>query len=90
MVVKSKEVDTHVEYFMELFQALDEYKLKLNPEKCVFVVKAGKFLGFMLTQIGIKMNPEKCMTIINMRSLTYVKVVQQLIGRLASLSRFIP
>lgn len=36
------------------------------------------------------MNSEKCATIINMRSLTSVKEVQPLTGRLTSLSRFIP
>jgi len=49
MVVKSVKADSHVQDWKELFQALDKYKLKLNPEKCVFGVKAGKFLGFMLT-----------------------------------------
>jgi len=36
------------------------------------------------------MNPEKCATILNMRSPMSVKEVQQLLGRMASLSRFIP
>jgi len=49
MMVKSKEEGSHVEDLKELFLALDKYKLKLNPGKCVFGVKAGKFLGFMLT-----------------------------------------
>jgi len=42
--------------------------LKLNLEKCVFGVRARKFLGFILTQRRIEMNPEKCEAIINMRS----------------------
>lgn len=44
----------------------------------------------MLTQRGFEMNPEKCAVIINMRSPTSVKEVQQLTGRMASVSRFIP
>jgi len=90
MVVKSTEASNHVQDLKELFQALDKYKLKLNPEKCVFGVKTGKFLGFMLTQRGIEMNPEKCDVILNMQSPTSVKEVQQLAGRMTSLSRFIP
>jgi len=54
MVVKYVKADSHVRDLRELFQALDKYKLKLNPEKCVFRVKARKFLGFMLTQRGIE------------------------------------
>jgi len=63
--------------------------LKLNPEKCVFGVEAGKFPGFLLTERGIEANPEKCAAIINMRSPISVKEVQQLTGRMAALSRFV-
>jgi len=89
MVVTSKEKDQHVVDLEELFTTIAKYDLKLNPEKCVFRVEAGKFLGFLLTERGIEANPEKCATIIAMRSPTSVKEVQQLIGRMAALSRFL-
>ena len=63
--------------------------MRLNPAKCTFAVEAGKFLGFMLTQRGIETNPDKCRAILDMKSLTYVKEVQQLNGRLAALYRFL-
>jgi len=63
--------------------------LKLNPEKSVFEVERGKFLGFLLTERGIEANPEKCATIIVVRSSTSVKEVQQLMGRMTALSRFV-
>jgi len=47
----------------------------LNPEKCVFGVEAGKFLGFLLTERGIEANLEKCATIIAVRSPISVKEV---------------
>ncbi|MCI55802.1 hypothetical protein A2U01_0077053, partial [Trifolium medium] len=43
----------------------------------------------MLTSRGIEANPEKCQAIIDMRSPTSVKEVQQLTGRIAALSRFL-
>ncbi|GAU43891.1 hypothetical protein TSUD_399390 [Trifolium subterraneum] len=61
----------------------------LNPAKCSFGVQSGKFLGFLLTHRGIEANPDKCQAIINMRSPTSVKEVQQLTGRIAALSRFL-
>jgi len=73
----------------ELFATIAKYHLKLNPEKCVFGVEAGKFLGFLLTERGIEANPEKCATILAMRSPTSVKEVQQLTGRMSTLSRFV-
>jgi len=73
----------------ELFTTIAKYRLKLNPEKCVFGVEAGKFLGFLLTKRGIEANPEKCVAIINMRSPISMKEVQQLTGRMVALSRFV-
>jgi len=73
----------------ELFATIAKYRIKLNPEKCVFRVEAGKFLGFMLTGRGIEANPDKCAAIIAMRSPTSVKEVQQLTRRMAALSRFV-
>jgi len=89
MVVTSHERGQHATDLEELFVTISKYRLKLNPEKCVFGVEAGKFLGFMLTERGIEANPDKCAAIISMRSLTSVKEVQQLTGRMAALSRFV-
>ena len=83
MVVTSREKDQHVANLEELFTTITKYKLKLNPEKFVFGVEGGKFLGFLLTERGIEANPEKCATIIAMRSPTSMKEVQQLTGRMA-------
>jgi len=66
-----------------------KYRLKLNPEKCMFGVEASKFLGFLLIKRGIEANPEKCAAVIAMRSPISVKEVQQLTGRMAALSKFV-
>ncbi|XP_068487084.1 uncharacterized protein [Phaseolus vulgaris] len=89
MVVTSLEKTKHVADLEELFVTIVRYKLKLNPEKCVFGVEAGKFLGFLLSERGIKANPEKCAAILAMRSPATVKEVQQLTGRMAVLSQFV-
>jgi len=89
MVVTSQERGQHVFDLEELFATIAKYRLKLNPEKCVFGVEAGKFLGFLLTEHGIEANPAKFARILAMRSLTSVKEMQQLTGRMAALSRFV-
>jgi len=89
MVVTSQQKEQHVTDLEELFTTIAKYRLKLNLEKCVFGVEAGKFLGFLLTERGIETNPEKCVAIIAMRSLISVKEVQQLTGRMVALSRFV-
>jgi len=75
IVVTSQQKEQHVADLEELFTTIAKYRLKLNPEKCVFRVKAGKFLGFLLTERGIEANPEKCAAIIAMRSPISVKEV---------------
>ncbi|XP_010679433.1 uncharacterized protein LOC104894800 [Beta vulgaris subsp. vulgaris] len=62
--------------------------MKLNPKKCVFGVKAGKFLGFLVSKRGIDSNPEKIQAIITLPEPS-VKDIQSLTGRTASLTRFI-
>jgi len=89
MMVTSQERDQHVADLDELFDTIAKYGLKLNPEKCVFGVEAGKFLGFLLTERGIEANPEKCAAILAMRSPISVKEVQQLTRRMTALSRFV-
>jgi len=89
MVVTSQVKDQHVNDLEELFTTIAKYRLKLNPEKCVFGVEAGKFLGFLFTDRGMEANPEKCVAILAMRSPISVKEVQQLIGRMTTLSRFV-
>jgi len=88
MVVTSEEKDQRIVDLEELSTMIVKYNKKLNPEKCVFRVGAGKFLGFLLTEKGIEANPDKWATIIGMRSPVSVKEVQQLIGRMTSLSLF--
>ena len=55
----------------------------------MFGVPAGKLLGYMVSARGIEANPEKVQAIAKMQEPTNIKGVQQLIGRLAALSRFV-
>jgi hypothetical protein len=63
--------------------------LKLNPEKCVFGVKKGKFLGCLVSTKGIEANPNKIKAILRMEPPNTKKGAQRLTGRLTSLNRFI-
>jgi len=90
MVVKSPSHHQHAQDLSAVFSALRQYNHRLNPDKCIFSVDHGKFFGFMLTQHGIEANPKKCNAIIEMRCPTSVKKVQHLIGRLTTISRFLP
>ena len=57
MLVKFKERPDHTKHLQETFELLHTYGMKLNPQKYAFGVSSGKFLGFMVTQMGIEANP---------------------------------
>ena len=89
MLVKSKQRPNHATHLQQGFDLLREYGMKLNPLKCAFGVKAGKFLGFMVTQRGIEANPAQLKAILQSPALSSKKGIQRLTGRLAALGRFI-
>ncbi|XP_057756045.1 uncharacterized protein LOC130975243 [Arachis stenosperma] len=90
MVAKTPAQGSHCDDLVEIFKQFRAYNMRLNPDKYAFGVQGGKFLGFMLTSRGIEANPEKCKAVLNMTSPKTVKEVQQLAGRIAALSRFLP
>ena len=89
LVVKSVLGSTLLDDLKETFANLRAYQIKLNPEKCVFGVPAGKLLGFLVSERGIECNPEKIAAIERMGKPRNLKDVQKFTGCLASLSRFL-
>ena len=47
--------------------------MKLNPAKCAFGVTAGKFLGFIVNNLGIEANPDKIKVVLDMLPPSNVK-----------------
>ncbi|XP_075486336.1 uncharacterized protein LOC142525939 [Primulina tabacum] len=89
ILIKTREMSCFIDDLTETFATLEKYEIKLNPAKCVFGVKSGKFMGFMVTDRGIEVNPEKIKAVIDMPSPQSTRDVQKLTGRIAALSRFI-
>ena len=63
--------------------------MKLNPLKCAFRVSVDRFLSFMVTRRGIEDNPAKLKAILQSPAPSSKKGIQQLIGWLVALGRFI-
>ncbi|XP_073153444.1 uncharacterized protein [Henckelia pumila] len=89
MLVKSTQTSNHLKDLGECFSILRKYRMKLNPNKCTFGIRGGKFLGYMVSERGIEANPEKIKAILNINPPKSVKGIQELTGRLAALNRFI-
>jgi hypothetical protein len=89
IIAKSTKQEHHVADLQETFANFRRAGLKLNPEKCVFGVKKGKFLGCLVSTKGIEANPSKIEAILRMEPPKSQKGAQMLTGRLTSLNRFI-
>ncbi|CAL2266546.1 unnamed protein product [Prunus armeniaca] len=79
ILVKSKTANRHLHNLSLMFDILKKYNTLLNPNKCVFGVSSGKFLGFMISQRGIEANLEKIKALLDIQFLT---------GRVTAIARF--
>nr|ABA91954.2 retrotransposon protein, putative, unclassified [Oryza sativa Japonica Group] len=89
LVVKTRNQEMLLSDLAETFESLRSARIKLNPDKCVFGVPAGKLLGFLVSARGIEANPEKIRAIERMRPPSKLRDVQCVTGCMAALSRFI-
>ncbi|GKB49707.1 reverse transcriptase domain-containing protein [Tanacetum coccineum] len=89
LVIKRRtedEIDRDIE---ETFKTLREINMKLNPKKCTFGVEKGIFLGYKVNTRGLKVCPDKVDAVLSLPSPKFLKDVQKLNGKLASLNRFL-
>ena len=59
VVIKTRHVESLIDDLRVTFDNLRTYDIKLNPEKCVFGIPAGKLLGFIISNRGIEENLAK-------------------------------
>jgi hypothetical protein len=80
IIVKIKSRTSLLDNLSIAFDRLRSTRMKLNPNKCVFGVYAGKLLGFLVSHRGIEANPEKIKVIEVMRPPNHIRDVQKLTG----------
>lgn len=59
LLIKSRTVGTFIKYFKKVFRVLQDSRMTLNMEKCVFGVKFRKFFEYMISPRGIEANFDK-------------------------------
>jgi hypothetical protein len=85
VVIKTENSENFIEHLQLVLNSLRRYRWKLNPEKCVFEVPAGKLLGFIISHRGIYANPEKIEAAMRMEMPRSQKKVQRLTRCMAKL-----
>ena len=57
----------HHPYHLRLvFERCRHYAVRLNPHKCIFCVKSGRLLGFIVSKEGIRVDPLKVEAILQL------------------------
>jgi hypothetical protein len=83
-----KRVD-HVTHLQHVFKTCHYYRIRLNPHKCIFCVKSGHLLGFLVSKTGIMVDPLKVEAILQLPPLCTIRQLQGLQGKVNFLRRFI-
>ncbi|CAN6719462.1 unnamed protein product [Malus baccata var. baccata] len=89
IVVKSKMEEQHLIDLRQALTRMRVHKLKMNPKKCAFGVRAGNFLGFLVHQRGVEVDKNKARAIMESSSPTNKVQLQRLLGKINFLRRFI-
>ena len=89
MIARSQIEEEHLDHLQKLFERLKKYKLRLNPNKCMFGVRSGKLLGFVFSNKGIEVDPAKVKEIQEMHAPRTEKEVRGILGHLNYIAKFI-
>jgi hypothetical protein len=89
VVVKSTSTGGHSEDLRKVLERTRRFRLKMNPKKCAFGVSAGQFLGFLVHERGIEIGLKSQDVVRTMVPLTTKRELQQLIGKINFVKRFI-
>ncbi|KAI5336557.1 hypothetical protein L3X38_015825 [Prunus dulcis] len=89
MLVKGPKHADHMKNLTKAFSLLRQYRMKLNLSKSTFGVSSGRFLVYLVTQLGIEAPLRQIKVILEMKSSFTVKETQSLTGRATSLNKFL-
>jgi hypothetical protein len=89
VVVKSASVEGHLGDLRRVLERTRKFGLRMNPKMCAFGVSAGQFLGFLVHERGIEIGLKSQEAVRNMVPPTTKKELQQLIGKINFVRRFI-
>jgi hypothetical protein len=83
-----KRVD-HVTHLQLVFERFCYYRIRLNPQKCIFCVRSVRLLGFLVSETGIMIDPLKVKEILQFPPPCMIRQLQGLQGKANFLGRFI-
>jgi hypothetical protein len=89
VVVKSASVEGHLGDLQRIMERTRKFGLRMNSKKCAFGVSADQFRGFLVHERGIEIGLKSQEAVKTMVPPTTKKELQQLIGKINFVRRFI-
>ncbi len=80
LVITKGSLDDHLDKLKQVFIQLHDAGLKINATKSVFCVQETKYLGYILTRVGIKPQPKQVQAILVLNPPNNVKKLRQFLG----------
>ena len=78
----------HPYHLCLVFEICHRYQIRLNPHECIFCVRVGHLLDFIISKEGIRVDPLKVEEILQLSPLCNISHLQSLQGMDNFLQRF--
>ena len=89
LIVFSDTLEEHEQRLLRLLHCLEEYGLKLSPEKCTFFQKSVKYLGHIVSEKGVETDPDKILALKSWPIPRTLKELKSFLGFAGYYQRFI-
>lgn len=89
VIVYSPDFESHLQHLEKVFQAMEKYGLKLQPDKCHLLRREVKFLGHCVSSAGVAVDPEKVSAVREWKAPKTVRQVRSFLGFVGYYRRFI-
>lgn len=90
IIVTGANKNEHEERLVQLFKRLKAFGLKVNLEKCAFMEKSIKYLGFIIDSAGRRPDPEKTKAIAGMKTPSNIAELRAFLGMINFYNNFVP
>ncbi|XP_063390024.1 uncharacterized protein K02A2.6-like [Cydia fagiglandana] len=89
ILIKSRDLDSHVKAIKQVFTILQASGLKLKKKKCDFLSRQVEYLGFIVDENGVRVNPDKIKPIVNMPHPTNTTELKSFLGMVNFYGKFV-
>jgi hypothetical protein len=90
VTIYSKNREEHIQHLTQIFERCRKYGISLNPKKTIFGVEEGKFLGHIISRMGIHIYPERIKAISQLLLPHKKKAMQSFFKQINFVRKFTP